>query len=116
MAERRPYGPDEGEDRDIPPGRSPSRLDEVLGRVMRRLRVSDSASATTLFSRWRSIVGDTIADHATPKRLDKRRLVVEVDDPMWATQLRFLEPRVLSTLREHIGDEVESLDIRVRRS
>lgn len=110
MAERNSH------DRDESPGRFPARLDEVLGRVMRRMRVSDSPSATTLFSRWRSIVGDTVADHATPKRLDKRRLVVEVDDPVWATQLRFLEAQVLSTLREHVGDEVESLDIRVRRS
>lgn len=99
-----------------PARRDPRRLDEVLGRVLKRMRVSDSGSAISVFSRWRSIVGDTVADHAVPKRLEKRRLVVEVDDPMWATQLRFLEPKLLSTLREHIGNEVESLDIRVRRS
>lgn len=96
--------------------REPRRLDAILGRVLTRMRVSDTQSAATVFSRWRSIVGDAVADHVIPKRLEKRRLVVEVDDPMWATQLRFLEPKVLSTLREHVGDEVESLDIRVRRS
>lgn len=96
--------------------REPRRLDDILGRVLTRMKVSDTQAAVTVFSRWRSIVGDTVADHVVPKRLEKRRLVVEVDDPMWATQLRFLEPKVLSTLREHIGNEVESLDIRVRRS
>jgi predicted nucleic acid-binding Zn ribbon protein len=69
-----------------------------------------------LFAQWRSIVGDAVADHATPKRLEKRRLVVEVDDPAWATQLKFLESQLLTTLREHAGDEVDALDIRVRRS
>lgn len=96
--------------------REPRRLEEVLGRVLRQLRVTDTGSSATLFSKWNSIVGETIAEHVTPKRLDKRRLVVEVDEPMWATQLRFLEPKVLSTLRDHIGDEVDALDIRVRRS
>lgn len=103
-------------DDDGSPARDPRPLEEVIGRVLKRMKVSDRGVAVSVFSRWRSIVGDTVADHVTPKRLEKRRLVVEVDDPAWATQLRFLESKVLSTLREHIGDEVDALDIRVRRS
>ena len=101
---------------DIPPGKPPRALNEVLGKVLRRMRVSDESSAIGLFSGWRQIVGDTIADHAVPKRLEKRVLVVEVDDPAWATQLKFLESQLIATLRDSVGDEVESLEIRVRRS
>ena len=101
---------------DIPPGKPPRALNEVLGKVLRRMRVSDQSSAIGLFSGWRQIVGDTIADHAVPKRLEKRVLVVEVDDPAWATQLKFLESQLIATLRDSVGDEVESLEIRVRRS
>lgn len=97
-------------------GRHPRRLSDVLGRVMRQMRVSDQKSAISLFSQWTSIVGESVAQHVVPIRLEKRKLTVEVDDPMWATQMKFLEHRVLSTLQEHIGDEVDSLDIRVRRS
>lgn len=100
----------------MPSGRQPRRLGEVLGRVMKQMRVSDRQSAVSLFSHWSSIVGESVAQHVTPIRLERRRLTVEVDDPMWATQVKFLETRVLSTLREHIGDEVDSLDVRVRRS
>jgi len=101
---------------DIPPGKPPRALNEVLGKVLRRMRVSDQSSAIGLFSGWRQIVGDAIADHAVPKRLEKRVLVVEVDDPAWATQLKFLESQLIATLRDSVGDEVESLEIRVRRS
>ena len=101
---------------DIPPGKPPRALNEVLGKVLRRMRVSDQSSAIGLFSGWRQIVGDAIADHAVPKRLEKRVLVVEVDDPAWATQLKFLESQLIATLRDNVGDEVESLEIRVRRS
>jgi len=101
---------------DIPPGNPPRALNEVLGKVLRRMRVSDQSSAIGLFSGWRQIVGDTIADHVAPKRLEKRVLVVEVDDPAWATQLKFLESQLIATLRDSVGDEVESLEIRVRRS
>lgn len=96
--------------------REPKPLVEVLTKVLQRIRVVDEKSAVGLFSNWREIVGDAIADNVTPKRLENKVLHVEVVDNAWATQLRFLEPRIISTLREHVGDEVESLQIRVRRS
>lgn len=98
------------------PGRDPKPLSDVLGKVLRRMKVSDETTAIGLFAGWRGIVGDAIADHVVPKRLEKRCLVVEVDDPAWATQLKFLESQLLTTLRERAGDEVDSLDIRVRRA
>jgi len=98
------------------PGRSPRPLNQVLATVLRRMKVSDQSTAMGLFTHWRDIVGEAVADHAVPKRLEKRKLVVEVDDPAWATQLKFLESQIIHTLREHAGDEVDSLDIRVRRS
>ena len=98
------------------PGRAPRHLGDVLNKVLQRMKVSDSSSSMGLFSQWRDIVGDAIADHVTPKRLEKRVLVVEVDDPAWATQLKFLEAQLLSTLKTKAGDEVDSLDVKVRRS
>lgn len=96
--------------------RDPKPLVEVLTKVLQRIRVVDEKSAVGLFSNWREFVGDAIADNVTPKRLENKVLHVEVVDNAWATQLRFLEARIISTLREHVGDEVESLQIRVRRS
>ena len=101
---------------DIPEGRPPKALADVLARVLRGMKVSDESKAVGLFSHWPDIVGSAVADHVTPKRLEKRVLTVEVDDPAWATQLKFLESQLLSTLKDHIGDEVDSLNIKVRRS
>ena len=101
---------------DIPEGRPPKPLSDVLARVLRGMKVTDESTAMGLFSHWPTIVGESVADHVTPKRLEKRVLTVEVDDPAWATQLKFLESQLLSTLKDHIGDEVDSLNIKVRRS
>lgn len=103
-------------DEDTPPGRSPRPLSEVLGKVLRSIKMSDESTALGLFSSWSTIVGASVAENVSPKRLEKRVLTVEVRDPAWATQLKFLEAQLLSTLREHIGDEVDSLNIKVRRS
>lgn len=104
------------DDEFVPSGRAPKQLTDVLGKVLRRMKVSDQDSAMGLFSQWNEIVGAAIAEHVTPKKLEKRVLIVEVDDPAWATQMKFLETQLLTTLRSHVGDEVDSLEVRLRRS
>jgi predicted nucleic acid-binding Zn ribbon protein len=48
-------------------------------------------------------------------KLEDGRLVVEVDDPAWATQLRFLEADLVTRLSEAGGLAVTSVDVRVAR-
>ncbi len=84
--------------------------------VVRALRGGghDARSMGSLFSRWVDAVGQTVADHARPVKLDGDRLLVEVDEPGWATQLRFLEGDVIARLRSVAGLEVSRFDIRVK--
>jgi predicted nucleic acid-binding Zn ribbon protein len=68
-----------------------------------------------VFGRWVEAVGDVVAAHVQPVKLDGARLVVEVDDPAWATQLKFLEVDLRNRLREVTGARIEQFDVRVRR-
>ena len=69
-------------------------------------------TGATLHGSW---VGAAVARHVQPVKLDGNRLIVEVDDPAWATQLRFLEDTLRSRLREVAGAEVDTIDVRVTR-
>lgn len=95
--------------------RDPSPLTEHVNTAMRRLNMGDSSAVGGLFGQWREIVGDPIADNVTPVRLENKHLVVEVVEPAWATQFKFLEQQVLHTLREHLGDVVDVINVRVSR-
>jgi predicted nucleic acid-binding Zn ribbon protein len=68
-----------------------------------------------VFGRWAEAVGDAIAGHVRPIKLDGTTLVVEVDDPAWATQLRFLEATLKQRLLEVAEVNVETIEARVRR-
>lgn len=68
-----------------------------------------------VFGRWEVAVGDAVARHVQPIRLDGTTLVVEVDEPAWATQLRFLESTLKRRLLEEAGAVVETVEVRVRR-
>jgi len=105
-------------------GRDPIPLAESLGGVVRSLRGPEPAGTAPgagvralgdVFGRWVDAVGDAVARHVQPVKLDGTRLTVEVDDPAWATQLRFLEATVIAQLRAVAHAEVEQLEIRVKR-
>ena len=94
-------------------------LSAALDGVVRELGgpALSSASLSGVFGQWREVVGDVIADHADPISIDGGRLVVAVDQPGWATQLRFLEGDLLARIAERVGPAVvTSLEVRVRRA
>ena len=92
-------------------------LRDGVDAVVRSLRGGASvAAAAGVFAGWDEVVGPTVAAHARPVTLDGDRLVVEVDDPAWATQLRYLESGVLERLREAAGGAaIRRVDVRVKR-
>jgi len=96
-------------------GDEPKRVGEALGRVSRNLGGPDADLLGLVFSRWRDTVGAGIADHASPATLRGDVLTVDVSEPGWATQLRFLEKDILSRLEEAAGRPVAiRIEVRVR--
>lgn len=100
-------------------GDEPIRLGDSVQEVVRSLRADDSRPTTPaaaiggVFGRWEEAVGADVARHVEPVSLDGTTLVVSVDDPAWATQVRFLERTVRDRLAEVAGVTVERLEVRV---
>ncbi len=98
-----------------PPGeRDPRRLSELLERTARRLGGPSLGTTSAVFSRWDQVVGPDIAEHARPVSLHDGVLVLAVDHPAWATQLRYMTTELLTRIGEATaGSEVASIQIRV---
>jgi predicted nucleic acid-binding Zn ribbon protein len=91
-------------------------LADSVDAVVRSLRGVGAGAVRGVFGGWADAVGPQVAAHATPVSLDGGRLVVEVDQPGWATQLRFLAPQLLERLAEVAGPgAVHTIDVRVGR-
>lgn len=100
--------------------REPRPLTLALDEVLRSLQPA-SASATPaktvggVFARWEDAVGAQIAANARPTRLSDGVLFVEVDEPGWATQLRYLETQLIERITAVAGPGVTKIELRVRR-
>jgi hypothetical protein len=63
---------------------------------------------------WKSAVGPRIEAHARIRALFGKRLVVEVDDRVWQSQLESLAPAILAKLEKLTGGRLAAfLDFRV---
>jgi predicted nucleic acid-binding Zn ribbon protein len=93
----------------------PVPLTQSLDSVMRSLRGADRIQLGGLFGRWDEAVGETVAAHVRPIKLDRGVLLVEADDPAWATQVKFLADTIVERLHDVAGVEVDTVQVRVAR-
>lgn len=93
----------------------PVRLNKALDRLARQLGTPGAAALEVVFGRWIEIVGAETAVHARPLRLAGGTLVVGVNDPSQATELRYRGTEILRRLAEVVGTPVaERLEVRVQ--
>ena len=93
----------------------PRPLGESLDRVARSLGGPGAAMLGAVFSRWADVVGPVVADHSWPVSLARGVLVVGVDEPIWHTQLTYLQADILERLGSVAGaGAVTRVEVRVR--
>ena len=94
----------------------PQSLAKSLDHVARAMGAPPADALTVVFARWEEVVGAAVAAHSRPVSLFRSTLVVSVDHPAWATQLRYLGSTILARITEAVGREVASrLEVRVGR-
>ena len=98
-------------------GDEPVRLAESLGAVAHRLGVADAVTVGRLFTHWPELVGEAVAAHVRPLRVEGDTLVVSADHPAWAAQLRHVGPDILARIADECGPAPtpSRLQVKVRR-
>lgn len=89
-----PDGADAGE---------PRAVRDSLDRIARRLGVERAATLPVVFEHWSDLVGAGVGARTRPTSLRGTTLVVAVDDPSWATQLRWLEADLVARIATELG-------------
>jgi len=95
--------------------REPRPLSASLGRLAASLGAPAPPVLSAVFVGWERVVGPDVAAHARPVTLRDGVLVVDVDQPAWATQLNYLKADLLRQIDEATGSS-EVTEVRVRVS
>lgn len=70
-------------------------LKQVLESVLKEHKLTSDIDAYKIFSLWGEVAGPVVANHCRPARLTNDILYVEVDDPIWLAQLRYMKLDIL---------------------
>ena len=77
----------------------PEKLSNILNDLVTTRDWKKGIAEGTLFTKWREIVGNEIADHCEPIALFEGRLTIKAESTSWATQLRLITPELLKNIR-----------------
>lgn len=91
-----------------PDPRDPQGIEQIMRRVLGDLGWNEGMNAGRVLEDWEAIVGQQVADHCHPVSLEDGVLVVSASSSAWASQMRMLAPRMISTIEEYIGAHVIS--------
>jgi predicted nucleic acid-binding Zn ribbon protein len=73
----------------------PVALRDAVAAVGRELGMPPPGELGALANAWPEIVGDAVAAHATVRSVRDGVCTIEVDDPGWATQVRYAERQIV---------------------
>ncbi|MBX7433744.1 DUF721 family protein [Mycobacterium sp. Y57] len=89
-----------------PDSRDPQLLGAATSDLARSRGWSGRVAEGAVFGRWRTVVGDQIAAHASPTSLNEGVLTVAAESTAWATQLRMVQAQLLAKIAAAVGDGV----------
>jgi predicted nucleic acid-binding Zn ribbon protein len=81
----------------------PQPLTAALGGLLSARGWRQQAAMGAVFGNWPEIVGREVAAHTRPESFGDGELTVTADSDAWATQVRYLAPKVLARLAEELG-------------
>lgn len=82
-------------------------------RVLKHLNAPKADVVESVFSDWERLVGEVIAEHTTPVRIEKGVLYLEVDNPAWASEMEWMSEELLRRITAK-ANTVEITAIRVQ--
>jgi predicted nucleic acid-binding Zn ribbon protein len=90
----------------------PQKINNILNELIESRDWRKGIAEGNLFTDWREIVGEEIADHSTPITLYEGKLTVQTSSTAWSTQLRLMNDELLRKIRQSApGAVVDSLNI-----
>jgi predicted nucleic acid-binding Zn ribbon protein len=89
-----------------PDGRDPQPLGRLARELAKKRGWSTRVAEGTVLGHWPSVVGQQIADHATPTALNDGVLSVAAESTAWATQLRMIQAQILAKIAAAVGNGV----------
>ena len=94
----------------------PTPLRQSLEHLLAGLGAPQIEAVNTLIDRWQEVVGPELATQVRAVAVSGSELIVQVEDPAWASQISWLEAQLLERIASLIGaGQITAVTARVAR-
>ena len=95
--------------------RFPERINTIIPRVLSGLGINQTMKNWQILEKWAKIVGKRIAEHAKAISVDAENLFVEVDNPVWQSQLFLMKAKIIKKIKEYDAN-IKDIKFRIAES
>jgi hypothetical protein len=83
-------------------------LGDIFPKMMKNLGLAHRYKAETILLNWRQIVGEEIAAHTRPGRINRRVLTLAANNAVWAHHLSTLKEEIIAKINAFAGEKAVS--------
>jgi len=81
------------------------RVKNLIYRYFQKLGLEQPFLENMALYYWKEAVGETIAQHTEPIRVENGIVFVKVDNDVWRQELQFLKKEIIDKLNETVGKQ-----------
>jgi len=87
---------------------NPKQIGGLLKNILQEVGLWEQVQGNRLFLDWSSMVGEKIAAHVQPTRFDPDtcELWLEVENPVWRTEIINIREALIARLNERLGAKI----------
>lgn len=81
-------------------------ISNVLDNFIKKKKWEKNFALERLKEDWIKVAGKNIALHTTPLYIKGKKLFIEVDSPIWSTQLNYLKNQIIETINNYYDMDI----------
>ena len=79
-------------------------IQKTLAKILKGMHIKDLESIK-IFAMWDRVAGEKLAAHCQPVRIQRGILYVEVDDPIWLAQVKYMKADIHNKITGALQNE-----------
>lgn len=81
-------------------------IGNILGDALNKFRTDSDLELVSIFSIWKKVFGEVIANNSKPAGFKGKILIVYVDSPVWIQELQYYKKNMITKINDALGKEL----------
>ncbi|MBU1181474.1 MAG: DUF721 domain-containing protein [Pseudomonadota bacterium] len=81
-------------------------IGNILGDALNKFRTDSDLELVSIFSIWKNVFGEAIANNSKPAGFKGKMLIVYVSSPVWIQELQYYKKNMITKINDALGKEL----------